>query len=245
MHENLMLILQRFVRILFRTWGLDLVRYSHSDRGLNPYLDMSCYIKNTSPIIFDVGANLGESIESLLLTYPSAHIFAFEPSIESFTLLEKKYGKLNNIYLYCEALWSHNCNKLFNDNEYPYMSSFFELGVFGYGNILRKRQLELRSIDTFASTENLSHIDILKIDAQGSELDILKGCLDLFGSDRIKLILIELTFTNMYDGPPGFDTLLKLLYDNNFFLAGIYRQHFQKGFLSWADGLFVHKTLLI
>ena len=124
------------------------------------------------------------------------------------------------------------------------MSSFLELGTFGYGNIRGKRHLELRTIDKFVDSVGLSHIDILKIDTQGSEYDILLGCSNLLRENRINVIHVELTLTDMYQGSARVDEIIKLLYDNNFALCGIYRQHFQNGYLSWADGLFVNRSFI-
>ena len=236
-----MLVYQRIARKFFRHFGFDLIRYDLGDRGLNPYHDMIHYIKNPSPVILDVGANLGESIESLLSSYPSAQIYCFEPSIKSFSMLKQKYSNHDSISLYCQALGNDRCSRWFNDNEYSFMSSFLELGAFGYGNIINRRFLQIRSVDSFFIAEKLSHIDILKIDVQGSELDVLKGCSNLLSQNKISLIHVELTFTDMYLGLPNLEELFKLLYENNFILGGIYRQHFQNGYLSWADGLFVHK----
>ena len=94
------------------------------------------------------------------------------------------------------------------------------------------------------SIQKGKRIDILKIDSQGFELDILRGCSDLLHDSKINLVLVELTFTDMYQGLPNVEELLKLLYENNFVLSGFYRQHFQNGYLSWADGLFVNKRIL-
>jgi len=239
-----MLLARRALQLLLRHIGYELIRYSPADRGINAYHDMTHYIKIKNPVVLDVGANLGESIESLLGSYPSAQVFSFEPSEESFKVLTKKYQYHRSIKLYCEALGSGNYLRYFNDNDLPFMSSFLELGTFGYGNIKAKRLLEIRSVDNFADSEMLNCIDILKIDVQGFEYDILKGCSNYLSEQKIKIILVELTFTDMYHGLPNLEELFKFLYEYNFILGGIYRQHFQKGCLSWADALFVHQTLI-
>lgn len=239
-----MLAIYRTIRYFFRLFNYDIVRYSFNDRGLNPYLDMKHYIRKSDPIILDVGANLGESIESLIASYPSAQIYSFEPSIESFSVLTSKYRNSNFIKLYNEPLGSCKCKRWFYDNDLSYMSSFLELGTFGYGNIRGMRHLELRPIDNFVDSVGLNHIDILKIDAQGSEYDILLGCSNLLRENRINVIHVELTLTDMYQGSASVEEIIKLLYENNFALCGIYRQHFQNGYLSWADGLFVNRSFI-
>ena len=47
-------------------------------------------ITSTKPIIFDVGAHHGESIDYLVGLFDSARVYSFEPDPESFKILSKK-----------------------------------------------------------------------------------------------------------------------------------------------------------
>ena len=52
-----------------------------------------------SPVIFDIGANEGQSIERYLKTFDSPKIYAFEPNEDAFQILFEKYSKNKNIIL--------------------------------------------------------------------------------------------------------------------------------------------------
>ena len=52
-------------------------------------------------------------------------------------------------------------------------------------------QVSLTSLDKWTLKNNLKHIDFLKIDAEGEELNILKGSSSLLDKQSIDLILFE------------------------------------------------------
>lgn len=234
-----MLLARNLLKKFIHFFGFDIVRYSLKTRGENPYLDMTHYLRKDVPVIFDVGANLGESLASFLSVFPAAQIHCFEPSSRSYQVLSQKYSNYKNISLYCKALGANVSSRYFNDNEFAYLSSFLELGAYGYGNILSRRLISVDTVDNFAKSIQLKNVDIIKIDTQGFEYDVILGCSDLLSSGNIRLIHVELTFTEMYLDLPCYRLILEFLHANKFVLCGIYRQHFQKGFLSWADALFV------
>lgn len=238
-----MIRLQRLIKKSIRLVGFDLIRYAPSDEGGDSYIDIKHHIVCPSPTIFDIGSHQGESIESFLSVYPLANIYSFEPSLYSFAILSKKYSKMSNIRLYCEGLGDTVGAKYFMDNEFPFMSSFLELGHYGYGNIINRRRINVNTLGRFIENNNIEFIDILKIDVQGYEFQVLSGCSDII-QEKVKLILVELTFTNMYEGLPNFQDLISFLIGKGFILCGIYRQHFQQRLLSWADALFVNKAFI-
>jgi FkbM family methyltransferase len=48
-------------------------------------------ITTSSPVIFDVGANVGQSIDLFRYMFPDAKLFLFEPGEIAFTALREKY----------------------------------------------------------------------------------------------------------------------------------------------------------
>ena len=52
-------------------------------------------IKKSSPIIIDVGANEGESIDRYRHLFPDGKIFSFEPNKNLYELILKKYSSQN------------------------------------------------------------------------------------------------------------------------------------------------------
>ena len=70
-------------------------------------------IKNDKPIIFDIGANKGQSIDRFLKINGSSLIHSFEPINEEFDRL-KKYNNKVNIKLNNLALGEIKTKKTFN-----------------------------------------------------------------------------------------------------------------------------------
>lgn len=237
-----MIYISRLLKSFVHKFGYDIVRYSVKNRGDNPYLDMAHFVSNRNPIIFDIGANLGESLESFKAVFPFALLHCFEPSTKAFSTLTKKYNNSKDIFLYSDAFGSEIRSQWFFDNEFPYMSSFLELGPYGYGNVINKRLITTNTLDNFAGSAGFKSIDIVKIDTQGFEYNVLLGGSELLASGKIKLIHVELTFTEMYLNLPSYRLILEYLHEHEFVLCGIYRQHFQNGYLSWADALFVRRS---
>ena len=234
-------IIFRKIKASIRLTGFDIIRYLPSSLGSNPYLDMSSFLDDSPSLnIVDAGANLGESTDSLLDFFPKARYFCFEPCVDSYSIVKNKFSSNSAITVLNIGL-SEICDSVdFNVNEFKFLSSYLDLGAFGYGQIQARIPSDLISLDSFAEHKNLTHIHILKIDVCGLELSVLKGCNFLLDENRVKLILVQLVFTEIYQPLPSFIEIIDYLLTKNFSLVGIYRQHFQENRLSWADALLIN-----
>lgn len=228
-------------RKVFRSFGVDLIRHAPAIMGINPYADMCLFIDPSLPItVIDAGSNLGESTESILDRFRSPLIHCFEPCNAVYPTLKSRFSDNTSISVWNMGLANVDANLPFNENEFPFLSSFFNLGPLGYGNITKTYNMPVTKLDTFALKYNLSNIDILKIDATGHELDILRGAQNLLSENLIKSIHVNLYFMDRYQLDYSFIDIINLLYNLGFRLVGVYRQHFQDNFLSWADYLFIN-----
>lgn len=69
--------------------------------------DITRLIPEWSPqVIFDVGANIGQTATAFKKTYPDARILSFEPVKETFKILEKSIKDLSNVDAYNLGLGS-------------------------------------------------------------------------------------------------------------------------------------------
>src|ERR1051325_8393568 len=70
-------------------------------RGFEPFRDVAALLGgNTSPVVFDVGANDGETTEVVLKMFPRAEVFVFEPYPPCCMLLEKKFRDVHGVSIY-------------------------------------------------------------------------------------------------------------------------------------------------
>jgi FkbM family methyltransferase len=208
--------------------------------GGDPFIDMKDLMGDRNPVIFDVGSNEGQSIEFFRSHFRALSIHAFEPSAKTFSILESKHSatpgvvRLNNF-----GLGSFHESREFVENTEPGMSSFLAPGRDSWGEIALRSHVNLQTLDDYASLNQISHIDILKSDTQGFELEVLKGAERMMREHRIRMIYVELIISEMYQGMPRFDELLRFLLDRGFVLISIYEVTHRDGRAAWTDALFL------
>ena len=104
---------------------LDIVRiYWHQPNILRSLKHLN--IKNA----FDVGAHRGETIDYLLKVRNIKKIYSFEPQVNIFKDLQKKYKKNKKVVLNNLALSKNEINKTFYINELSSTSTFSQLNKY-------------------------------------------------------------------------------------------------------------------
>lgn len=77
------------------------------------------------------------------------------------------------------------------------------------------------TMDAYIKNKNIKSIDLLKIDTQGFESYVLKGCVNSFKNNIIKFVEIEFIMGNQYTNRLNIIDLEQHLIKNNFRLYGI------------------------
>ena len=72
-------------------------------------------------------------------------------------------------------------------------------GVKGDEYISKQENVPIITLDEYCKKNNIGNIDIIKIDTQGYEDKVLKGCSELIKNDKINLIQVELIFADIYE----------------------------------------------
>jgi len=197
--------------------------------------------------IFDVGAHEGESAHMFRQAFPEAHIFSFEPSPETFSVLLEKTKSLANYSPINYGLAEKPGPKLFHQSSHTCLNSFLPSGKeWPWKSHLLKpdRELQFQSLDAFCAKEGITDIDILKIDVQGTEMFVLRGASGLLKTQSIKFIITEILFIDLYEGQTSFAEIFNHLIGNGFSFTGLYN-HFYDPLkrLCWCDAAFAHSTM--
>jgi FkbM family methyltransferase len=210
--------------------------------GRRPFHDMQRLLgQEREPVIFDVGANIGQSIESFLQIRRKAKIHAFEPSQETFGELSEKYRGTSSLFLNNVALGSVAGTAEFVENTEPTMSSFLQPGAATWwGEVKQRVEVKVRTVDDYCDENGVDYIDILKLDTQGFDLEVMRGAGRLLAAQRIHLIYVEIIFSKMYRDLPRVDQIFGFLADRGFVLVSFYDFHYQNELVSWGDALFVN-----
>lgn len=198
-------------------------------------------------IIFDVGANVGQTARKYRAMFPEAVIHCFEPFPPSFNEL-REFAKNceGEIYASPFAVADKNGYQLLYSNEFAPTNSLLASELIGDNRIdqLTKPKETLKvetcSLDEFTHQHNIENIDILKFDIQGGELSALKGAQDLLRNKRIRLIYTEILFIKVYKNQPLFHQLAIYLEGFGYSLFGMYNlHHLENDQLAWGDAIFV------
>jgi len=97
-------------------------------------------------------------------------------------------------------------------------------------------------LDKYLDQCGIGSIDILKMDAQGSELDILKGASGLLSRHGVNVIYTEVQFMRLYEKAALYHEIATFLAEFGYELHNLYGfVHNQKGELGWGDAIFVQK----
>lgn len=165
-------------------------------------------VSKKKPMVIDIGANKGQSIDIFRRLYPECYIHAFEPVKFEFNKLLINYKKkiiINNI-----GVGHKNTSLDFYTTKGSANSSFLKYkngsawlkdrarywNTISRKFIINKAKKKIVTLDFYCKKNNINFIDILKIDTEGFEEKVLLGARNLIKKNKIKLILIEITFAN-------------------------------------------------
>jgi FkbM family methyltransferase len=201
--------------------------------------------------ICDVGARGGPPTEICEIS-DFVRYTGFDADSQECDRLNKIYSARKDWFVYPYFIGGKAEKLTFNLFTRPGESSVFPPDprfkrLFGGNEFSIKNECLVQSttLDQVVQIEKLSPFDLIKIDTQGSELDILKG-----GADILKnalLVEVEVEFVKQYAGQPLFGEIFEYMYKNGFELFYINRCFSQRkniysgparGQVTFGDALF-------
>ena len=194
------------------------------------------------PMIFDVGANYGQSVDKFKKAFPLSFIHSFEPSPITFASLKRHCSAFSDVHVWNLGVGACNGTLPFLENSQSDMSSFLPPSKCGWGEIVRTTDVKITTLDVFAEEQGVEFVHVLKSDTQGFDYEVFKGARNLMRQDKIGLIYFEFIFSDMYKNLPLFHDVFQYLSENRFDLVSFYDFHFQNELVSWADVLFVNRA---
>jgi FkbM family methyltransferase len=187
------------------------------------FRDISERISGYRPkVIFDVGANVGQSCVPYAAAFPDAKIYAFEPVPETFRQLEKAIVPHNNISIHNIALGSQ-----------PGTATMTADGT-STGNSLRPNpktgapgsvDVRVELGHRIAEELGVEEISYLKIDTEGFDLDVLIGFKPLL--PKIDFVQVEASMNPYNTWHIAFRAFEDILREHGFFLFRLYEQTFE------------------
>ena len=212
---------------------------------------------NASPKIIDVGARTGLEDNLLFLSQNiDTKILGFEPEPLEFERLSMNLH--SNLTLLNTALYSSKKEITLYVTKDPGLSSIYKPKLdflkeietkkaLGNYTVVKEIKVEANTLDDEVNSTEFKNADFIKIDTEGSEVDILKGSEKLLSQSLIG-VESEMSYIQLREEQPTFQDLIKLLHDHDFQIFDT-RNKFQKresgqsygkrkGQLIYCDALF-------
>lgn len=191
----------------------------------------------TIATVYDIGAHKGDwSVELKRTLLSESNFILFEANPEHATSLQST--GLNFI-----------CGIALGDRDHcdvPFYStgktgdSYYREATGWYSDTI-PIMLPLMSLNEIKRQRKLPTPDFIKIDTQGSELDILNGSTEFISN--VSLAYIELPIIVYNQGAPLISDYLERLRDLGFIPAAVLEQHIIESVLVQIDVMFVNKNV--
>ncbi|GAA5525169.1 hypothetical protein Maes01_01734 [Microbulbifer aestuariivivens] len=169
--------------------------------------------------VFDVGANIGQSAIEFRKAFPAATIYCFEPVQKTFEKLKSNTGNLKQTKNFLIALSASDGEGRITVNEQSTQNR-----ITSVMDCSTTEQVKIRAIDSFAAENNIDHINYLKVDTEGNDLNVLLGATNMLTNQRVDLIEVECGMNKNNTYHNYFIEILDFLSQKGYRLFGIYEQ---------------------
>jgi FkbM family methyltransferase len=143
-------------------------------------LDICKSVLKEDSSVIEVGAHIGTHTIPMSHMCSQGNIFAFEMQKPIFQLLNSNIvlNKCNNVHTYMEVVLDKDDVELIGEINYPAMEGY-NSGYLSYERIKQTPRYPVNVITLDKKFNEIKKLDLIKIDAEGHEIQVLKGSLNL------------------------------------------------------------------
>jgi FkbM family methyltransferase len=176
-------------------------------------------------VVFDVGANKGQSIEFFMALYSEIKIYAFEPSKKTFANLNSRFkeslqkdvklfqmglGEFPGEINFYESILDETSTFVLPNKDSLYLKKKNRVLFQKSNDAFKTTSAHITTLDNFISENEIDQIDILKVDVEGFEYEVLCGANIALQEKIIKVIQFERHLDDMRDDhSPAINEFLK------------------------------------
>jgi len=226
-------------------------RWGRERKSRDPFFVTQKLVRAQAPVIFDVGAHVGETAARYRALFPGALIHSFEPFSASYESLKSAFRDDPRVVPHNVAVAGSTGTGKLHVNKASVTNSLLESDRRGddyWGaNLLdqeSEQTVETLALDDFCRAEHIEHVDVLKIDVQGAEYAVLAGAAGLLDRRAVDLIYLEMIMAPSYVGQRKYHYYLTLLDGLGYELFDLFNLGRHDGRLIQSDGIFVESGFL-
>lgn len=195
--------------------------------GTDPFYDIKKRLPDYNFKFFiDVGANVGQTALQIRKAFPDAVIHSVEPIQETYVILQKN-TKGKNVLTHNIALGSKNEIievKIDKGNSNSSINSLQNEKNDIVSGDFQIEKIQVVATTSFCRKHGITHIDYLKIDTEGFDLEVIKGAKELLEENAIGFVEAEVSMNSGNTFHVGFNEVSKYMEAHNYLLFGIYEQ---------------------
>jgi len=199
------------------------------EKRFNHYKNLNIDFKN----VLDIGAYEGQWSRLFTSIYPDANVLMIEANTEK----EKTLKEIGN---YKIALLGAKDNE-----EVDYYKCLNGIptgnGIYPENTEYQFQPEKRKAITLTTLLGSEKGFDLIKMDVQGSELNIIKGALPII--KNTKYLLLELQTYPYNKGAPQIEEVVSYLHGLNFGFVDLFDLMYSNNHLIQVDGLFINKNI--
>ena len=176
-------------------------------------------VRGAAPVLFDVGANVGDWTEMARGVFPAAAIHAFELNPTTAARLAQRFANVSGVRVqpFGLAAAAGEVNFFAYEGEASVLSG---LRVPLHSHVPHEiKRATVRTGDEFCREWSVTQIDFLKVDAEGADYEVLAGFSGLLAAQKIAVLQFE------HEGGRYLRDFYDLLEPKGYALGKLYANH--------------------
>ena len=240
---------KKIIKNIFKKFGLEIKKYNPQD-DFN-FLITRCIKKFQIDCFWDVGANIGQTGESIRKHGYTGNILSFEPQEEAYKKLLKNSFNDQKWKIYEKCGLGQNGFKKINISKNSVSSSFLEMENLHIdknpeSKFIKKEEVKIISLsEVFNKEKNSFKKNFLKIDTQGYEKEVLDSGENIL--DNFIGISCEISVQPLYKNEAKFLDIINYLNTKGFEIYSVHNSYYEidYGQTFSVDIVFIKKDLFI
>lgn len=197
-------------------------------------------------LVVDVGANRGQFALVSRRCYPDAMIVSFEPLPVPAAIYRKIFegdrgAILHQVAIGAECGYRSIHVSARDDSSSLLPITYTQETLFPGTAEIAIETVYVDVLADYLDPEMRAKPALLKIDVQGLELEVLRGCVDVL--DWFDYVYVECSFKELYEGQSFAHEVVEWLHDRGYLLSGMYNPSYDAaGIAIQSDFLFARAT---
>lgn len=162
--------------------GFSLITLTNGERWLSNFME-------AEPVVFDVGFHDGTSSDEVLKLRTKARVYGFDPSRYGRESYEARFKNNSRIAFANIALSDKPGEQKFYD--YENMCNSLAVRKEMPGTTPTMYTVPVTTLDAYCAELGIAHINLMKIDAEGYDLNVLEGGLELLSRQGVDIFMFE------------------------------------------------------